>query len=204
MRTPGRRPRQDDTDDANHEVGVPFSRSRRRTADRVSEHEDPLTVPWRRRGRDELEGGAAERRARRRRQRGSWLERNALGVAALSVFAAVLGVGFGLMQVLSRPNPEQTVGQSAAPTTESSQQAPEASGEPASPTEASVPVGSTTREIQATVQTLEPNYTVKRGDTLGSIARQFDTTVERIQALNNLGNTTTLNVGQKLVIPPPL
>lgn len=43
-------------------------------------------------------------------------------------------------------------------------------------------------------------YTVKSGDTLYSIAREFGTTVSAITALNNLA-TTVLSIGQKLLLP---
>lgn len=43
-------------------------------------------------------------------------------------------------------------------------------------------------------------YVVQKGDTLSKIARQFNTTVENIAKLNNLGNPNVINVGQKLVI----
>jgi LysM repeat protein len=60
------------------------------------------------------------------------------------------------------------------------------------------------REIQSTTRVLEPTYTVQPGDTLNRIAARFDTTVERIQALNDLSDPRALRVGTKLVIPPPL
>lgn len=43
-------------------------------------------------------------------------------------------------------------------------------------------------------------YTVKPGDTLFSIASSFNTTVDQIKTLNNLGNNN-LSIGQKLQIP---
>lgn len=43
-------------------------------------------------------------------------------------------------------------------------------------------------------------YTVKKGDTLYSIAREFGTTVSAITELNNL-STTVLSIGQKLLLP---
>ena len=43
-------------------------------------------------------------------------------------------------------------------------------------------------------------YTVKSGDTLYSIAREFGTTVSALTALNNLA-TTVLSIGQKLLLP---
>lgn len=42
-------------------------------------------------------------------------------------------------------------------------------------------------------------HTVQKGDTLYSIARQYNTTVSSIQSLNNL-NTSILSIGQKLKI----
>jgi membrane-bound lytic murein transglycosylase D len=45
-------------------------------------------------------------------------------------------------------------------------------------------------------------YVVKQGDTLGSIAARFGTTVPKISTLNNLPNVNTLRIGQKLRIPP--
>ncbi len=43
-------------------------------------------------------------------------------------------------------------------------------------------------------------YTVKRGDTLYGIAKQFNTTVDALKALNNLTNNN-LMIGQTLIIP---
>lgn len=43
-------------------------------------------------------------------------------------------------------------------------------------------------------------YTVNSGDTLYSIARQFNTTVNALMELNNL-TTSVLSIGQKLLIP---
>ena len=44
------------------------------------------------------------------------------------------------------------------------------------------------------------NYTVKKGDSLYSIAKKFNTSVSTIQKLNNL-TTTSLNIGKVLKIP---
>lgn len=43
-------------------------------------------------------------------------------------------------------------------------------------------------------------YTVKKGDSLYSIAQKYDTTVSELTKLNNL-NTTSLSIGQVLSIP---
>ncbi|MBI2756822.1 MAG: LysM peptidoglycan-binding domain-containing protein [Chloroflexi bacterium] len=66
------------------------------------------------------------------------------------------------------------------------------------------PPSSAVREIRATVRELEAAYTVQPGDSLGAIAARFNTTVSRLQAINNLADPRILNVGQKLVVPPPL
>lgn len=44
-------------------------------------------------------------------------------------------------------------------------------------------------------------YTVKQGDTLFSIARQFNTTVQVLTQANNLSNPNLIYVGQNLLIP---
>ncbi len=44
-------------------------------------------------------------------------------------------------------------------------------------------------------------YTVKEGDTLSSIARDFDVSVDQLLAANNLANGDLLSIGQKLIIP---
>jgi len=56
-----------------------------------------LQAQRRRREAREAERGSATRRTRRRRQSASWLQRNALGVVAISVLVAFLGLGFALL-----------------------------------------------------------------------------------------------------------
>lgn len=46
------------------------------------------------------------------------------------------------------------------------------------------------------------SYAVKKGDTLGNIARKFGVTVSSIAAHNNIRPKQRLAIGQKLVIPP--
>ena len=55
--------------------------------------------------------------------------------------------------------------------------------------------------IRFNVRPLEPTYTVSSGDNLSSIAQRFNTSVEALQAINNLPDARTLSVGQRLVIP---
>ncbi len=60
-------------------------------------------------------------------------------------------------------------------------------------------------EVQAAVNALmngsgsaPATYTVKRGDTLGAIAREHNTTVAALAKLNNIKNVNVINVGQVL------
>jgi LysM repeat protein len=160
----------------------------------------------------EPERAAPARRRRRRRQSAPWLQRNALSVAAASVLIALLGLGFGLLQMLTRPDsapallainqPEPTAAASSATLTTASIAAGTTiapNSQLAGPTAIEAP-----REIRASARVLEANYTVEAGDTLGRIAVRFNTTVERIQALNNMADPRTLRIGAKLVIPPAL
>lgn len=154
------------------------------------------------------------RRARRRRQDTPWLQRNALSVAAGSILVALLGLGFGLLQMINRPEAAPALlgfGQSeptitVAGATVNAADGPGVQLGSASTTLPAVAVGQTDRprEIEATARVIDANYTVAAGDTLGQIATRFNTTVERIQALNNLVDPRALRIGTRLVIPPPL
>jgi N-acetylmuramoyl-L-alanine amidase len=55
--------------------------------------------------------------------------------------------------------------------------------------------------ITTDVKVLQPNYSVAPGDTLGTIARRHDTTIDALAALNNLENRNSLRIGQRLIIP---
>ena len=46
----------------------------------------------------------------------------------------------------------------------------------------------------------EEYYIVKYGDTLWSISRRFNTTVDKLVALNNIANRNLINDGQKLML----
>ena len=43
-------------------------------------------------------------------------------------------------------------------------------------------------------------YSVRKGDTLGSIAKKYGTTVAKICKLNNIKSTKTLRIGEKLIV----
>jgi LysM repeat protein len=138
------------------------------------------------------------------------LQRNALSVAALSILVALVGLGFGLLQMITRPEPlpaalalSQIDSPVATATTLNA-----ASIGPSVPVAAPVSVTmapvDVARPIHTNSRVLEPNYTIAAGDTLVQIALRFNTNVDRIQAFNNLADPRALRIGTRLVIPPPL
>jgi LysM repeat protein len=151
-----------------------------------------------------------QRRARRRPQSTPWLQRNALSVAAISVLVAFLGLGFGLLQMLNHPEGSasanaQAEAATAATATASStvmQAAAVGAGVPVVSTVGSSDASQGPRAIHASAKVMEPNYTVAAGDTLVKIATKFNTSVDRIQAFNNLSDPRVLRIGTKLIIPP--
>jgi LysM repeat protein len=128
-------------------------------------------------------------------------------VIGLTALAGVVGVGFVLMQLVTRPDQTVsappavtdtgTLARAAEPT------APESTQSQTGLAPASPPAPAS-REIVFATKVLEANYTVQQGDSLAAIAERQGTTVERIQALNKLADPRVLSIGQKLVIPPPL
>ncbi|MCA1648090.1 MAG: LysM peptidoglycan-binding domain-containing protein [Chloroflexi bacterium] len=172
---------------------------------------EPEPAPRRQRDTRELERKPGRaRRARRRGQDTPWLQRNALSVAGVSVLVALLGLGFGLLQMITRPEPgPASLGFGQPEPTAVVATVLNSAGTAAGVQFGPTPVLSSTamdgpREITASVRPIESNYTVASGDTLGQIAARFNTTVERIQALNNLPDPRALRIGTRLIIPPPL
>ena len=180
---------------------------------RSSGDADPQSAQRRRRDSRDLERPTRPRRARRRHQGAPWLQRNALSVAAVSILVALLGLGFGLLQMINRPEPMPAllaIGQAEPASALNSTVGPSASiagVQVAAVVGPPQPLGSPAtelpRQIQASAKVLQPNYTVASGDTLVQIAVRFKTSVERIQALNNLADPRALRIGTKLIIPPP-
>ncbi len=155
------------------------------------------------RGRD-VERSAPSRRARRRRHQTPWLQRNALSIAAISFLGAMLGLGFGLVQVLNRPEPMPAL-LAVAPTEQATTMIAASVSNLPSPLSSTAAVAPQIREVHAAAKVIEPNYTVVAGDTLGRIASQYSTTIERIQAFNSqITDPRSLRIGARLVIPPPL
>lgn len=74
---------------------------------------------------------------------------------------------------------------------------------PVTPTPGSPPPSATpTRRVTPTPGPTLVFHTVVEGDTLLAIAYNYDTTVEAIAAANWLNNPHSLQIGQKLVVPP--
>lgn len=57
------------------------------------------------------------------------------------------------------------------------------------------------RGVDLQVQTAEQSYTIEPGDSLGSIANQFDLTMADLLAANWITDPDTIVVGQRLIIP---
>jgi len=90
-----------------------------------------------------------------------------------------------------------------------------AGGQPAQPTLASVPIQPTAGQPVAIatatlaadaptpIQVIDRIYIVAEGDTLGAIARKFETTVGALKAANGIKDGDFLRIGQRLRIPVP-
>lgn len=125
-----------------------------------------------------------------------------------SLLALVLGSLVAIFLIISPPESESRIGAvrtvaTATPGSPTATPTPqmEATPSPAgtpdpSPTAAATPAGSPTSPGG------ERSHTVASGDTLSTIAEQYDTTVEAIMALNDVDESTPLQIGQVLRIPP--
>ena len=60
---------------------------------------------------------------------------------------------------------------------------------------------STTTTIFITTTTVQKFYIVKRGDTLGKIAKAFQVRLADLQAINGIANADAIQAGQELKIP---
>jgi LysM repeat protein len=60
---------------------------------------------------------------------------------------------------------------------------------------------STTTTIFITTTTVQRYYIVKRGDTLGKIAKAFQVRLADLQAINGITNPDDIQAGQELQIP---
>lgn len=115
------------------------------------------------------------------------------GVMALLAFGVVVGLYLLVAPRPTLPNERERTGGAPPPLTPLRPTAAATSATPATPTATASPTGTA-----APVR----RYTIRQGDTLLSIAAQFDTTVDAIRAANPGLNETALRVGVEIVIPP--
>jgi nucleoid-associated protein YgaU len=116
---------------------------------------------------------------------------------AIAIFAGFAAGPWALKQLTGGavPTPSAAAGAlaSAAPS--------------AQPTVPPTPVPSAAASPEATpLSSPQPSarpafYIVQRGDSLGSIANRFGTTVQRLMDLNHISNPNRINVGQKILLP---
>jgi LysM repeat protein len=74
---------------------------------------------------------------------------------------------------------------------------------PTPPPPAAAPTLASEGPAATPIPVIDRVYTVADGDTLGSIARKFNTTVRELQIVNELGEGSFIRVGQQLRIPEP-
>jgi LysM repeat protein len=121
-----------------------------------------------------------------------------LGAGAIAAIAAADGgLDLGALSIQTSPSPNPTPSPTPTPTP------PPATPSPtplptATPPPAEAPPPAT---VAPTPAPTPRTYVVQQGDTLGSIAQQFGTTSEAIQAANGIQDPNVITVGQVLVIP---
>jgi LysM repeat protein len=65
----------------------------------------------------------------------------------------------------------------------------------------SIATTTSTTTIFVTTTTVQKFYVVKRGDTLGKIAKAFQVRVKDLMAINGIANADDIQAGQELQIP---
>lgn len=134
--------------------------------------------------------GAPRRPGRRQYRHSEPLAPRTLALAAAGVVVLVLLV-FGLTRMFAGSSGASPA---AAPPTPAAAAAVAPASVSPTPLQSQGPV-------QTSISPVEPTYTVQSGDTLATIARRFNTSVEALQSINNLPDRNTLRVGQRLIIP---
>ena len=90
---------------------------------------------------------------------------------------------------------------SRQPETEAVETAPQIVATSAAVAEQSATVSAAENEPTAEADDGPPTYTVKQGDTLGTISVEFDVPLEDIMEANGLSDPNVISVGQELIIP---
>ena len=123
-------------------------------------------------------------------------------VSAIAVAAAVVVLGvlvFQLGQAGKTAEPPGAAASSEAAAPASSAAENSAAAGPSGGAAPAVRPGE--GPLRSSIRVVQPGYTVAADDTLSSIARRFGTTIEVLQAINNLPDRNVISVGQRLVIP---
>jgi LysM repeat protein len=105
--------------------------------------------------------------------------------------------------------PETASATAAEPTQAPAEEPTVASEEPIEETPTDTPVPEVAAEPpppveSPTMQSLGTTYTVQAGDSFATIAAQYGITVDALAAANQGVDSTALQPGQVLVIPPPI
>ena len=125
--------------------------------------------------------------------------------------AAATVVGAGAIAAIAAANGGLDLGDGLAAASPSGQASPSPSPSPTprptpsptpAPTPTPAPVETPPPATPAPTPAPTPRtYVVQEGDTLGSIAQQFGTTSQAIQAANGISDPNVITIGQVLVIP---
>lgn len=131
-------------------------------------------------------------------------------IFVFSLFTVLL-MTIPMTSACSAPPPAETAPQFVAatasppPPTRTPSPAPTVSVPTSTVTTDASPTTTTTatRRPTATITPTPQTHEVEPGDTLFSIAIEYDTTVETLLEANNINEEDFLQIGQRLIIPPP-
>jgi len=135
-------------------------------------------------------------------------------VATIGLFGlaiVIIALAFGIQQLVSGDDDDETSGDAAVETADALNKTStaQAGSQPTQPpAQTQQPNGTRTPGASVTPGTGTPSggggtYTVKPGDTCGSIASEHDVTLAALLSANNMteADCTTLQIGQVLKIP---
>jgi LysM repeat protein len=124
----------------------------------------------------------------------------ALMVVAVAVLVLARFSGSGLTGVAGTSPASPTASRPVAAATISASPTATTTAAPGSPPPSASPTARPATPRPSPTQAAR-TYRVRSGDSLYEIARRFGTTVDRLQQLNNMGDSTLIRVGQVLKLP---
>ena len=128
-------------------------------------------------------------------------------MAAVGIVGATLASGLingpwtGLPPASADPTPTPTAEPSSTSTATLAATPSATPSATPEPTATPVPATPAPTPPATPAPTPQPTYVVAEGDTLASIAEQFGTTVQALQAANGIEDPNVITIGQVLVIP---